>query len=233
MREPSLEGVNTKCNQTAMKDTEKQQSQEFTPLPRREGPSGFSMMLKIILVTVVLVLLALFVRRCTTVPSLLNVKVEHSRDIDITPAQIRSIERIGQWEFLAVADEELVDTVRSRLFQRDDRLVRIYRGTLRLGLDLSQCKENWVQTHGDTVFLHLPPVTLLSNQFIDEARTRSFYERGQWDDRTREAMYQKAARQMRKRALTQENLKQAQQNAHEQLTRLFRSFGFQEVVFTE
>ncbi len=216
-----------------MKDIEKQQSQEITSRSRGMGPSGVAMLLKIIFVTVVLVLLALFVRRCAVVPSLVDVKVEHSRDIDITPAQIRSIERIGQWEFLAVADEELVDTIRSRMFQRDDRLVRIYRGTLRLGLDLSQCQEKWVQTHGDTVFLHLPPVTLLSNQFIDEAHTRSFYERGQWDDHTREAMYQKAARQMRKRALTQENLQQAQQNAHDQLTRLFRSFGFQEVVFKE
>lgn len=226
-----------------MIDKEKQQSNETTPLHYREGQGGgsaipkgqggVSLMLKIIFVTVVLVLLALFVRRCASIPSLLKVKVEHSRDIDITPAQIRSIERIGQWEFLAVADEELVDTIRPHIFQRNDRLVRIYRGTLRLGIDLSQCEEDWVKTHGDTVFLHLPPVTLLSNQFIDEARTRSFYERGQWDDRTREAMYQKAARQMRKRALTPENLQQAQQNAHDQLTRLFRSFGFKEVVFTE
>lgn len=215
-----------------MKDNAEQQLQETTPRPRRQGPGGLVVLLKIIVVTAVLVLLALFVRRCEAIPSLVDVKMEHSRDIDITPAQIRSIERIGQWEFLAVADEELVDTIRSCLFQRDDRLVRIYQGTLRLGIDLSRCEENWVRTSGDTVFLHLPPVTLLSNQFIDEARTRSFYERGKWDDRTREAMYHKAARQMRKRALTPENLQQAQQNAQDQMTRLFRSFGFREVVFT-
>ena len=187
------------------------------------------LMLKIVIVTGVLVLLAMFVRRCAEDRALLEVGLEHSRDIDITPAQIRSIERIGQWEFMAITDEELVDTIRHRTFQRDDRLVRIYRGTLRLGIDLTRCQEGWVMVHGDTAILRLPPITLLSNQFIDEARTRAFYERGTWDAPAREQMYQKAARQMRRRALTTDNIHQAESNAREQMRNLFRSFGFNHV----
>ena len=50
--------------------------------------------------------------------------------IDITPTQIASLKAIGQWEFLTISDEEMVDTVRHGIFS-DDELVRIYYGTLR------------------------------------------------------------------------------------------------------
>ena len=171
----------------------------------------------------------MLVRRCTEDRALLEVGIEHNREIDLTPTQIRSIERIGQWEFLAITDEELVDTIRHRTFQRDDRLVRIYRGTLRLGIDLTQCEDGWVLVHGDTATLRLPPIKLLSDHFIDEARTRAFYEQGKWDASARELMYQKAARRMKRRALTPENIRHAENNAREQMSNLFRSFGFQKV----
>ena len=183
----------------------------------------------VVLTTVVVVFAALWVRKCTEDSELLGLRLTSSNAIDLTPAQIRSIERIGQWEFLTIDDEELVDTIRHRTLQRDDRLVRIYRGTLRLGVDFGRCKEGWVFAHGDTVSLTLPPIALLSEHFIDEARTRSFYEHGTWDAGAREAMYRKAARQMRKRHLTPENVRQAEANAREQMRNLFRSFGFQTV----
>ncbi len=55
-------------------------------------------------------------------------------EIDVTPTQIVSIKAIGEWEFLSVSAEELVDTVRKGLFSNDE-LARIYYGTLRLGVD--------------------------------------------------------------------------------------------------
>ena len=56
-------------------------------------------------------------------------------EIDVTPTQIVSIKAIGEWEFLSVSAEELVDTVRKGLFSNDE-LARIYFGTLRLGIDM-------------------------------------------------------------------------------------------------
>ena len=122
-----------------------------------------------IIIAAVVAFCALLLRRCHEDKQLIDISVESNDSIDITPAQIRSIERIGQWEFLAMADEEMVDTVRRRTLGRDDRLVRIYKGTLRLGVDLSQCRENWITVHGDTLTASLPPIRLLSNHFIDEA----------------------------------------------------------------
>ena len=149
--------------------------------------------------------------------------------INITPEQIQSIRDIGQWEFLSVSNEELVDTVRKGVFS-DDQLVRIYYGTLRIGIDLSQAKGQWLYTRGDTLVAILPPVGLLDREFIDEARTKSFYEKGDWTAADREQMYQRARQKMLRRALTSENLKIAEQNAETQLAQLFRSMGFPTVV---
>jgi hypothetical protein len=143
--------------------------------------------------------------------------------------QIQSIRDIGQWEFLSVTDEELVDTVRKGLF-RDDHLVRIYYGTMRLGIDLAKVSEGWITTSGDSVVLTLPPVGLLDERFIDEARTQSFHESGRWSARDREALYQKARRQMLAHGLTPQNLRSAEDNADAQFRRLLRSMGFEQVI---
>ena len=115
--------------------------------------------------------------------------------IDITPTQIQEIQNIGQWEFLSINDEELIDTV-SRGFFSDSELVRIYYGTVRLGIDLRQAGPQWLHVEGDSIIATLPPITLLERNFIDEARTRSFFEKGTWTDGDREQLYKRAYRKM-------------------------------------
>ena len=210
-----------------MRQTYSTQSNSNRPLPNREG--GGRVFFFSLIISGLLILAAFFVRKHFEDMDLLSLQLVSSNAIDLTPTQIRSIERIGRWEFLAISDEELVDTLRNRTFQKDDRLVRIYHGTLRLGVDLARCEEGWVQPQGDTVRLTLPPIQLLSENFIDEARTRAFYERGPWDARAKEQMYQKAARQMKQRCLTPTNIRQAEDNARAQFSSLFRTFGFNHV----
>ncbi|GAB6982985.1 DUF4230 domain-containing protein [Prevotella dentasini] len=143
--------------------------------------------------------------------------------IDITPTQLQQIRDIGQWEFLAVSDEELVDTVR-RGFLSDAELVRIYYGTLRLGIDFSKASRHWFRVEGDSVVVaQLPPVRLLDTDFIDEARTRSFFEKGDWTAADREQLYQRAYRKMLARCMTKENLHAAEENAHREVEKLLKS----------
>jgi hypothetical protein len=148
--------------------------------------------------------------------------------IDITPEQIRSIEAIGQWEFLSVSDEEFVDTVR-RGFLSEYKLARIYVGTLRLGVDMKKVNKGWLKVSGDTLVARIPRIQLLDHRFIDEAATRSFYENGSWSAADREAMYQRAYRQMIARCLTSENIATAKNNANEQFLKLFHSMEFKNV----
>jgi len=159
-----------------------------------------------------------------------SVEISADRRIDITPAQIVAIQDIGQWEFLAISDEELVDTV-SRGFFSDDELMRIYYGTVRLGIDLHQAKPRWIRPQGDSLLVELPPIILLDSNFIDETRTRSFFESGKWSHEAREQLYQKAYDKMLARCMTKENIRIAQENAKVQFTQLLRSMGFEKVVF--
>lgn len=142
--------------------------------------------------------------------------IGYSDKIDDTPTIVEQMKEIGQWEFLSISDEELVDTVRRGFFS-DDELVRIYYGTMRLGIDFSQCNEKWIEREGDTIKVDLPPVRLLDENFLDETRTKSFFESGKWTNADRKAMADRAKALMRKRCLTKENMDLAQKNAEAQV----------------
>ena len=166
-----------------------------------------------------------YVKKITSSPAALT--IEQNDSIDITPIQIRSIENIGEWEFLTINDEEMLDTVRTGFFS-DDQLVRIYYGTLRLGINMKDVKEGWIQANAekDSIVCTLPPIRLLDNNFIDEARTRSFFEEGKWTGADRQALYDRAYAQMKKRCLTPANIRIAQRNARQQFRDMFKAMGF-------
>ena len=155
----------------------------------------------------------------------------HSEDMSemiMTPSQIESIRRIGQWEFMAINDEELVDTVRKGFFS-DDHLVRIYYGTIRLGLDLSDFDASRISKREDSLVVRLPHITLLDNHFIDEARTKSFHESGSWSNKDRQALYERARMKMKKRCITPATREGTRQLAESQIRRLLTAMGFEKV----
>ncbi len=144
------------------------------------------------------------------------------------PMEVMDVRSIGQWEFLTLSDEEIVDTVRHN-FLGDNELSRIYYGTLRLGSDLSKADDGFVRAKNDSVVVTLPKITLLDDHFIDEARTRPLIEDGKWTEADRAALTQKAERIMRKRCLTKENFQKASENARIQVAALFHAMGFKHV----
>lgn len=146
----------------------------------------------------------------------------------LSPTQVKSIEAIGQWEFLSISDEELVDTTRHGFFG-DDHLVRIYYGTLRLGIDMRDTKEGWMQVDKDTIVCTLPDIKLLDNNFIDEAKTHSFYEDGKWTGKDRQAMYNRAYNNMKRRCLSPANIATAEENAIRQFYEMMKAMGFAKV----
>lgn len=161
-----------------------------------------------------------------------SLKVTSSTTIDVTPEELRAVRDIGQWEFLSFSTEEMAEWRRHRTFV-DDHLVRIYSGTLRLGIDLTEAGEDWFTSLPDsTARLILPPIRLLDTHFIDEARTRSFYQRGSMPADTLEVLYERAREAMLARCMTPERLRTAERNAREEFTRIFQSLGFKRVEIT-
>ena len=169
------------------------------------------------------VLAVLIVRACEAAEQS-GIGITTDQQIDLTPQQIERIKDIGEWEFLAVVDEEMVDTVRRGLFS-DDQLVRIYYGTVRLGINLHQVSPGWLTLDGDSLTARLPPIGLLAKDFIDEARTRSFHESGRWTAADREHLYRKAYRRMLAHAMTPDNLLQARQNGEQHFRSLMNALG--------
>ena len=157
-----------------------------------------------------------------------EISIESDQTIDITPQQIESIRAIGQWEFLSISNEELIDTTRKGFFS-DDHLSRIYYGTVRLGIDMQQMDSTWVTVQGDSITLWLPRPSLLDQDFIDEARTKSFHQSGRWTANDRETLYRRAQQRMLRYSLTKKNVETASQNGEAQLRRLMQSMGFKHV----
>ena len=157
-----------------------------------------------------------------------KMSIDADQTIDVTPEQIERIKAIGEWEFLSVAFEEMVDTTRKGFFS-DDHLTRIYYGTLRLGVDMQQVDSGWIQTRGDSIEVTLPAIRLLDKNFIDEARTKSFYENGRWKPADREALYQRARQRMLKRGLTPQYIETAKNNGEAQFRQMMLSMGYEHV----
>ena len=158
-----------------------------------------------------------------------KLEVVSDNKIDISPEVVQSIKSIGEWEFLSIADEEMVDTIRKGIFS-DDHLVRIYYGQLSLGVNMHKVGPRWIEAVGDSVTVTMPKVELLDNDFIDEARTKSFYESGKWSAADREAMYRRAYALMKKNCLNAKNIRTAQNNAESQMQNVMKSLGFRVVT---
>jgi hypothetical protein len=158
-----------------------------------------------------------------------EISVDVDQKINITPEQIESIKAIGEWEFLSIADEEMVDTLRKGIFS-DDHLVRIYYGTVRLGINMQQVGPEWIKASGDSIEVTLPKIGLLDRDFIDEAHTKSFHESGRWKPADREALYRKAYQKMLKHCLTRENIHSAQVNGEAQFRHMMQAMGYEHVL---
>ena len=72
----------------------------------------------------------------------IHLEVERNTRIDLTPEQILSVRDIGQWEFLTINTEELVEWQRSRTLTTD-RLTRIYKGMGGIGMEMRNVWEDW------------------------------------------------------------------------------------------
>lgn len=151
------------------------------------------------------------------------------KPIEQSPEEILRLQAIGQWEFLSVEAEELVERHYSGLMSERD-LVCIYRGTLRIGVDMRKLPSDWVEMKERSAILHLPQPSLLDENFLDESRTTVFFEQGVFRPEERDAMRTEAKDKMKKRAMTTENLSIARRNAEAQFQKLFLAMGYEDVV---
>ena len=182
------------------------------------------------LILLAIVIVALCLRQCRDEwQSGEGLHVSSNKQIDVSPEEIRKIKDIGQWEFLAIRTEELAELDEQALLG-DKQLAKIYTGTVRIGIDMKKAPDDWFTAKGDTAVLYLPTVGLLDKNFIDEAQTKAFYEKGTWRPEDKNKLYAIAHRKMLARCLTVENLRAARQQASAQFDQIFFAFGYKYVI---
>lgn len=170
-------------------------------------------------------------RQCTDPTATPILRLGNNERTLVTAEQVSAIREIGQWEFLTIQTEELVEKNERKLFA-DKQLVRLYRATLRLGIDMHHAPEDWFTPSGTTAHLRLPDVGLLDEDFLDEAQAETFHEKGTWSPAVHQELADKATRAMKQRALTEENLNEAREAAKDNFTKIFTGFGFETVDIT-
>ena len=182
------------------------------------------------LILLAIVIVALCLRQCRDEwRSGEGLHVSSNKQIDVSPEEIRKIKDIGQWEFLAIRTEELAELDEKALLG-DKQLAQIYTGTVRLGIDMKKAPDDWFTAKGDTAVLHLPTVGLLDKNFIDEAQTKAFYEKGTWRAEDKNKLYALAYRKMMARCLTVDNLRAARQQATARFSQIFFAFGYKYII---
>ncbi len=193
-------------------------------------PKKYIKPLATIAVVAVVIIVAVVWVKCSRMSGpVIDVEVETPTEIAVTPQIIRSIKDIRQWEFLKITDEEVIDTVRKLPLWPDDRLVLVFHGTPRIGIDLSDAADGWVENHNDSLVVTLPQPCLLDNDFIDETLTDVFAQSGRWSAADRERLYESARSRMVARALTKENIDRVRRGATDKFTTLFQSLGAADV----
>ena len=79
----------------------------------KKVPAGVWLKLALVLIVVIIaVKLIVGVKKGLTNNNTTLPEITKNEKIDITPTLIRSIEQIGEWSFLEIDDEEMVDTLR-------------------------------------------------------------------------------------------------------------------------
>ncbi|MCF0198622.1 MAG: DUF4230 domain-containing protein [Bacteroidaceae bacterium] len=148
----------------------------------------------------------------------------------LTTAQKDALRNIGQWELLTIDLEELIDSTRSHTLWPDEHIIRIYRGTARLGTDLTFARPDWIQEEAFTVTLTVPAIRLLNPEIIDKSRTTVFLQDGELNAEIREPMFHKAHRLMQRRLRNLDAYRRAEEIGRTKLTTALQAAGFKTVI---
>ena len=189
---------------------------------------------KIKLAAVVVVCLIVMVAVLYMCHAAKNVTAGHQTEVVVTPTPVNldSIRAIGQWAFLTVEMDEVVDTVDRGLFS-SDRISVAYHGTLHYGINVAEARPGWVTIVGDTaVTVVLPPVKLLDYRFLDERNVKVYEGRDDMDfinkPTVRAALVRKAKAAMIRRG--RENIPEARGKAEAEVRRIFSQHGYKKIV---
>ena len=112
-----------------------------------------------------------------------------------------------------------------------NEIVLIGKGRVRAGFDLAKLQDNDFIVHGDTLELTLPSVEVF-DIIMNPSDFTTEYEKGTWSHELTKPIKERARVQLEQNALEYGILKKAEESGLKRLESLFRTFGFNTVLFT-
>lgn len=202
------------------------------PILDRIVSCPFFIVMKKFLLIVAVIGCAISFLKMTSSSSPFSFNIKQNDSLLETSIDIKTLREIGEWEFLSVRVEELVDTTISNVFF-DDQLSCIYRGDVRLGFDMRDFDLKNIDVRGDTAFVKLPHCKILDTDFIDESQTSVFFQKGNVEPSIYVDLKKRAKNKMIDRALASENLALADKTAENSISSLLKDMGMSDVYFVK
>ena len=109
-------------------------------------------------------------------------------------------------------------------------IVIIGKGRVRAGFDLSKLTENDIKTQGDTISINLPKPEIF-DIIMNPTDFTTEYESGTWSHESTKPLKEKARVQLEQDAADYGILTKAEESGQKRLEALFKTFGFNTVLF--
>lgn len=114
----------------------------------------------------------------------------------------------------------------------DDEICIIADGTARAGIDLSSITRDSFSVSGDTLMMKLPDAEIF-DVIVNPSGFEIFVEEGKWSHEEVVALESRAVKRVKTDALASGLIEKAASSARRQLEELFRSMGYEEIVFVQ
>ena len=138
-------------------------------------------------------------------------------------------------EKVVVAESPKTTTLENLLPGQDDRIVLLAHGIVKAGVDLSKLKPDDVLVAGEKIRVQLPSA-YVTDGYLDENATQVLDRKTgllrAFDRKLEQQARQEAQTQIRRAAREAGIEREANERAHEQLTKFLKTFGFKEVEIT-
>ena len=158
-------------------------------------------------------------------------------EIDETPNVVTGIREMKQLTTACYYED--VDTLVTKtsddplmlFLDERDRIQLIMNGKVRAGYDFAKLDESQVKISGDTLKLKLPPVEILDT-VCNPSDCEVFINEGNWPHEKVQSIQMDLKYKLVDHAREEHILDKAAKSGKVQLEKLFKSFGFKEVVFS-
>jgi len=199
-----------------------------------------SSLVKVLIVAAVIILLAVCILSLRNKDSFLR-RIFSEKQIQTydTETIITEIKEIGEfttacyYEELVVTDQKASSNPMRSLITRSghpDKIAVVAKGTIRAGFDLSELNEGNISVVGDTLVVSLPEARIF-DIIINPSDYSVFFESGEWSHNEVKALEVRARNKLMNNATRSGLVEKAEKSGIDKLYALFKSIGYDKVVF--